>query len=316
MQSQAHTLAFPLQTGYKTGIYTDTQTIAKSLLEVDIDALVADRQAFSKFVYTPLRAALEERKKRRSDREIERKIAEFLHGDIPVFLSEKTLKAVLFRQVATPNYEVRRFLHLVEGIGGLEPVLWEYYEDKFTSNNSWKYTLGKIPFFMGQKQNAPQRIERIRIIDFDRYDGKKLSRVKTIWGQPLVEFHHKLFEHTYISLPDGYFFDSSGWSAKHGDTAAHYYAPFLSLFVKHALLFENFMLDEKELSFSKEVFLPAFIEVYRRTGRKPLIVCLEPTEIEGEEYWLCHPHASKAFVEEQSRAGRNVWRRIINLFGL
>ena len=32
--------------------------------DVDIDALVADRQAFSEFVYTPLREAIKELKRR------------------------------------------------------------------------------------------------------------------------------------------------------------------------------------------------------------------------------------------------------------
>ena len=59
------------------------------------------------------------------------------------------------------------------------------------------------------------------------------------------------------------------------------------------------MLDVKELSFTKEVFLPAFIEVIRITGVKPLIVALSPTDIEGDNFWMCHPHESEIHVKEK-----------------
>ena len=72
---------------------------------------------------------------------------------------------------------------------------------------------------------------------------------------------------------------------------------FLGLFLQNAILFENFILDYKELEFTKEVFLPAFIEIYKRFGIKPLIVALEPTNLEWEIFWMCHPFESKKVVD-------------------
>jgi hypothetical protein len=60
--------------------------------------------------------------------------------------------------------------------------------------------------------------------------------------------------------------------------------------------FEKFMINEKESFFTREIFLPAFIDVMKRTGSKPIIVALEPTEIETDEFWMCHPHSSKELV--------------------
>jgi len=81
--------------------------------------------------------------------------------------------------------------------------------------------------------------------------------------------------------------------------ADKYYTPFTALFIKDAILFENFMLDSKEISFTKDIFLSAFIEVYRKTGCKPLIVALEPTDIEGDEFWPCHPNGKTSSENQQ-----------------
>jgi len=270
--------------------------------EVDIDVLVADRQAFNSFVYTPLNEAMEELKRRREDKKLGETISELLHGDIPSILEGPSIKAVLFRQLVTPNYEVRRFFHLVEGLNGLEPLFWEYYEDKFTSNNEWKHSLGKMKFFVRVGKKKEGRTEHVTIVDFAKYDGKKISQVKTLWGQSLVRFHHEFFENVYQPWSD-FFFDSSEWFWRNGVSADKYYTPFFRLFVRDAILFENFMLDVKELSFTKDIFLPAFIQVFRETGHKPLVVALEPTEIEEDVFWLCHPSKSKSFVEGKTSSG-------------
>ena len=48
--------------------------------EVDIDALVADRQAFSEFVCTLLRETMAELKRRREDTKLGDTISELLHN--------------------------------------------------------------------------------------------------------------------------------------------------------------------------------------------------------------------------------------------
>jgi hypothetical protein len=45
--------------------------------------------------------------------------------------------------------------------------------------------------------------------------------------------------------------------------------------------------------------LPAFIHVYEETGLKPLIVALEPTDTEDDEYWISYPHEEKSFIAEK-----------------
>jgi hypothetical protein len=204
---------------------------------------------------------------------LETKIVELLNEDIPEVFKKKS-KGVLFRQVATPNYETRRFISIIDGFENLDPLFFEYYQDKFTSNNEHKHSLGKIRFFYGHGKNGGAKIERVKIIDFNFYNGKKISDVKTLWGENLTSFHKKFFNKTYRKLDKDNFFEASKWFTKHGPSANKYYLDFLLLFIRHSILFDNFLLDKKELGFSKEIFLPAFIEVYKKTGFKPIVVAL------------------------------------------
>jgi hypothetical protein len=59
------------------------------------------------------------------------------------------------------------------------------------------------------------------------------------------------------------------------------------------------MINEKESFFTREIFLPAFIHVYEETGLKPLIVALEPTDTEDDEYWISYLHEEKSFIAEK-----------------
>jgi hypothetical protein len=83
-----------------------------------------------------------------------------------------------------------------------------------------------------------------------------------------------------------------------------YYKAFMSLLVNHGVLFENYYLNEKEHAFTKKVFLPAFIEVYEKTGYKPMIVSIEPTDNEGDQYWYSHPAELLEMVDRAMKRNR------------
>lgn len=253
---------------------------SKNKYKDKIEELVADRQKFIDFVYTSPEDAVKELKRRWHDESIKVPIS-----IPPIF--EKGFKAVLHRQLITPNYEVLRFLSIADGLD-FDPIFFEYTKDKFVTENEWKYHLGCLHFYLGHGKKGGIKLDRSNIIDFNKSNGKKLSDVKTIWNQSLVDFHHELFLKRFPKL-NPKLFDGSDWYSKNGGCAKDYYKNFFLLFIKHGILFENFMLDTKEMSFSKEVFLPAFIEVKEKTGLKPLIVALEPTEIEEDIFWMCYP---------------------------
>ena len=77
--------------------------------------------------------------------------------------------------------------------------------------------------------------------------------------------------------------------------------PFLTLFLRDAILFENFLLDTSESQFTHNVVLPTIKTIATEIGIKPLIVALEPTEVEGDEFWLSYPHKDRVFVDRKKQ---------------
>lgn len=260
-------------------------------MENQIEDLVSNRDKFNEFVYTPLAQAVEELKNRWPDSNLEKAVTDYLHGDIPSIFKNGS-RLVIFRHLCTANYELHRFISIADAYE-MAPIFHEYHKDKFTSNNPTKYHLGKLSFHLGYGKDGTHRVKKENIIDFNTANGKPISSIKTHWGQQLVDFHRELFLSKYPQFTDeDVFFDSSEWFHRNGGSAKEYYKIFLTLFIRHGILFENFVIeDDQELTFTKEYFLPAFFDVWKRFGKKPLIVALEPTDIEGSNFWTCyHPH--------------------------
>lgn len=264
------------------------------LENVDIDYLVNNREAFNKFVYTPLNDALNELDDRSSDLILKEKVSEILENDLPeVFCSGKK-KAFIMRHLATPNYEIRRFVQIIDAIEQLDPVFGEYLDDKFYTINEQKKYLGKILYFKNHKDFS----DHTKIVDFEKCEGLPISEIHTLGGKKLVDFHHSLFEKTFIPIKKESFFDASKWLNKHGKNAVNYYRPVLSWFIQNAILFENFLLtDKNEISFIRNIFLPTFVDLWKDTGKKPLIVNLLPTSSEDKKFWFCHPQDIKDHIE-------------------
>src|SRR3990172_5778512 len=147
-----------------------------------------DYQRFSDLVYTRFGEAvrlLRERQSADMFSEVER------DGlvEIPEVLQRNGV-AVLFRQIGTPNHEMKRFLQLTSEYS-LTPVVWEYLADKFVPGNAMKYAWGRLGFYKGLGRNGGLKIDYLNVIDFNSADGVALRDVQTLWGQPLVEFHHR-----------------------------------------------------------------------------------------------------------------------------
>lgn len=260
-------------------------------MEYDINKLADDRNLFDNFIYTSLNEAVEEIKKRRGVEDLEKKVFELLNGNMPRPLFDGQPRGVLFRSILTPNYEVVRFVNILDSIQYLKPLFFEYTGDKFTSNNLLKHSLGKMGFYSGRNKNNDSIIEFVSIVDFNKYNGKIISDIKTLWGQSLVEFHHRMFDSVCGKVSRDFFYDISSWFKLHGPTARDYYRSLMLLCCRDVILFENFMLeDAEEKLFTREVVLPAFLDVWKMTGVRPLIVALEPTNIEGDHFWSCYPY--------------------------
>jgi len=260
----------------------------------NIDRILLAHKDFDSTVYTNIHDAIRELDKRKNDINIDKYIDKLVPNGVPRFLNGKK-HAFLSRDLATPNYETRRFVSIVNALGSdIIPLFWEYHDDKFTPNvNPSKYNLARNTFYLGLDKRGSEKTRSFTVVDFNKYNGKRISEVKTVWNQSLVDYHHELIKENYLSIVHSDFisFDASAWYRELGGDTSFYYKRILALFLKHGILFENFVISDKvEFEFTKNIFLPAFIEIYNETGIKPLIVALEPTNMESDNFWMYYPH--------------------------
>lgn len=214
--------------------------------------------------------------------------------DVPAHLQQPRM-AVMFRQVGTPNHELQRAMALAARVG-LHLVVWEYHADRFLTRNACKHALGRMRFHHGIGRNGGRKTQQLSVIDFNGSDGQCLDAVETLWGEPLIDFHHALLDERFGHDDGPRLFDASAWFARHGGRARSYYRAFTMLFIRHAVLFETFVMQGSELDFTREVFLPAFDDLVTAFGIRPLVVRIEDVETEGDDYWLSYPGSLQPVV--------------------
>lgn len=202
--------------------------------------------------------------------------------------------AILFRQVATPNFELERFVALSIS-SGLSPLVLEFRRDKFVSVNPMKYALARMCFHEGNDRNGNSRVRNISVADMLAADGTMLQDAVTHWRQNLIAFHHELLS-MQPSLSNVETYDVSAWLGAYGPSAQQYYPEFFTLFIDRAILFESFLVTPREARFTDEIIIPAFDAARARRGLRPLICRLDPPETEGDPYWLQYPQELEAFV--------------------
>jgi hypothetical protein len=237
-------------------------------------------------MYTPLSVAKKEIWRRWNDKELRKKVEDYLGGDIPHFL-KKEPKSVLVRYVFTPDFEFMYFLDLAKSTG-LDYVLPEYSDDKFVAGNSDKYHLARLFFHNGNGKNGGDKITTSNVINFNESEGKKFNEIKTVNGKKFVDFHHELLKE-FCPDTDKKIVDFNPWFNEKKKISKKYYDYYLTLFLAHGILFENFLRDKGEIEFTSKMVLPSFKKLEKIFGVKPLIVPIVPLEDENCLYWWCYP---------------------------
>jgi hypothetical protein len=255
-----------------------TDIVYSDEIKEQVEYLMKNRDAFDSYVYTSVDEILNTNKSVQI--ECKKKVDYILNPNI-----KSKLNGILFRQINTPNYETRRFHQICEGYG-IKPFFVQYKEDKFTSNNSLKRSYGKIPCVVGTDKNGQYIINYVNVIDFNQSNGKKISDIKTLQGENLVELHNKLLLDQIPSIHESSLVEASRWFKNNGDCAGKYYLNLLLNFQTDTFLFDNFSLNGEEEVFTRNVFLPTLIHIRNTYGIKPIIIALEPTEIENNLFWI------------------------------
>jgi hypothetical protein len=233
-------------------------------------------------LYSTKEEVISELKRRWADKDLDKKIENFLNKNIPApFLSGP--RAVLPRNLITPDNEFDTFYKKAIELE-LKPIGFEYLNDIFITTSHGKACLAKMIFFDGIKDNKI-KTHNVRSIDLSGInEGKKFNDIKTLWNEDFVSFHHRILKNKYnIEV-----FDASSWLQTMGGKPQKYYVPYLLLLATKNVLFENLETGREE-KFFNEIFLPAFEFIKKEFGLKPLIIPIAPADDMENIFWWSYP---------------------------
>lgn len=244
-------------------------------------------------MYTTLSEAKTEVWKRWNDKELRKKVEEYL-GEIPGPFRRQP-RVAISRNIITPNQELLYFLDLA-GHTNLKPIGMEGIEDKFCTKNYDKVSLGKLSFLKNKKAGRhSSESNHVNIIDMANSDGKRLCDIKTLWGEDLVDFHRKMLESYGINME---IFDDFKWF-KHVSGKSEileYYKKFFAFFICYGILFDNFIVKRNEKKFTDEIVTKSFSEIESIFGVKPLVVPLLPRD--DDDHWYFRSYMDNDDISE------------------
>lgn len=228
-------------------------------------------------VFTPLAEALDLLRERRADDRLLRRIREW-PTPVPWAAMSDQPSLMMVRAVFSADLEMERFVAMVAH-SGCRAWCLEMPGDRFVSFNADKHCRGKLVFRWGH------HLRSLRVMDFGRFDGRRISEIRTFSGQPLVEFHRQLLDEAAFPVCLQ-FSDVTPWMCGGGNRSAGY-EQLLMLAVRDGILVENFRVsDPEERRLVEERLLPAMRLVEQRVGLRPLVVRLyAPHEEDSPECW-------------------------------
>ena len=187
-------------------------------------------------IYTPLKQALVELKRRREDPELQKKVAEFFgpHMFEPMMGEPKLVYA---RHIVSPNYEFEKLWGQIKDI----PMKILFFESstEFVPKNKEKYFLGKLYFFKKKLNKTP--INTKCIIDFTPNYGKLMHTINCYNGERFIEIHHKALENKYKEINNKCdYVDYMSWLLKVRDLKKYHYIYTFALFICNGIFFENY----------------------------------------------------------------------------
>lgn len=248
--------------------------------------------------------ALEELERRRKDTSLKKNIEEYLNGDIPEYFKNGPI-LYLARYIVTPNFETLRFIHLISSLG-LKVIASHDSEGLFVSRNRTKRALCKLPICMRITQKDGRLFEQyknVNIADFNSIEGKPFSKIQTIWNEPIIQFHARLFEDLGFKQIEQW--DDSSWIDRHHrNNLFEHYKHLMALFIVHGIFFENYDLnDPREVTFVKNIILPTSVYLEQKFGLRPIIAPLYPTAAESNMFWFSYPRQTLDIVRRSIQGG-------------
>lgn len=210
--------------------------------------------------------------------------------DVPPIL-HAGYAGIFARQLATYRYEDALFAHMCEQ-GHLTPLWCPYSGDRFSTHSSLKKSYVQPVYCSGLGRSGGPKTQKQKLVsDFQKINGMPLNQIVTDEGQSLVEFHLELHQR----MTGGGSVQDLTTTLQQIGGAKEYYRFDMSVYLAHGVLFEDFHGGEsgnKLDRFTTDVFEPAFHEITKRFGVKPLIVrmpwCPEMGYYPADASWRTH----------------------------
>jgi hypothetical protein len=202
--------------------------------------------------------------------------------------AESQPRAILFRQVATPNYELRRFLRVCRR-QGFEPVILRYHADKMSCHNQFKRSLVHPMFVKGVGKGGKPYFVKRHLLRIDTVDNLPMREIR-ISGKSLPDFHDCLLREALAGV-DVRTIEGSDWFGKYQRGARDYYVDIFTGLTDGSVLFEDFISDSEEARFFSEVVRPAFLEASRLIKKPPAVVPLCPNRRMESALWYAYPES-------------------------
>ncbi len=259
-----------------------------------------NKKQIRELLYTPLQDALAELENRRQNVELCQKVDMFFGNFKPPKAFGKSPRAVMARYIASPTIEYEYFKSVQEGLR-MDPLFLEFGSDKFVARNHEKYALCRLAFMRNNPDGRRWVVKKRRVVNFNVYEGKPLDAIKTEWGEPLVDFHHGLLRRSGFDKGVEVS-DFSAWFKKSRSLSEEYYLYYLALFMVHGILFENFLFNEQEVSFTETRVVPAVKKLTKMFGVRPLIVPIVPLEAEEAPYWYYYDERIMQLLPDPSES--------------
>jgi hypothetical protein len=251
--------------------------------------------------YTPLASLAGLHDKQRT-RRLTREVLRFLRPlprALPLLQSRPLL---LFRALATPNFETLRFLDLAR-CAGRPPLILELRDDWFTPTvNLSKRRLGKLRIYRTAASSAKSATRSVSVVSFNERGRQRISDLRCGDGTPFIDMHHGMLSAVTGDELSGRVIDIANLCRS--DAPRSHYERIFALCTCFGVLAETFSLSGAEGAFTAEVVLPAFEATVARFGARPAVTELLPNGSATDPHWESYPASVLPRARQAAGRGR------------
>lgn len=238
------------------------------------------------YLYTPL-ASLAALHDEQATRRLIQEVLSFSRAGPRALQLLRSRPLLLFRALATPNFETLRFLDLARR-AGRPPLILELRNDWFTPTvNVSKRRLGKLRIYRTADSSGTSATRSVSIVSFNERGRQRIRELRCGDGTPFIDLHHDMLSTVAGDELSGRVIDIASLCDAVGPRSQ--YERVFALCTCFGALAETFSRLGPEGAFTDEVVLPAFEATIARFGARPAVTELLPYGSATDPHWESYP---------------------------